>query len=329
MKRHFLRPIIAWSILVVWVGACTTAPIGTGIPGGSTTGGSTMGGTSGTGAGTPGGVSQSVAATILEQLSLERVNRARLHPSTEASSNGIAIDEGIPGQLNTIPKQPLTFNTILMLTARRHSQDMLNRDFFEHVNPDGKSPFDRMGDAGYVIATAGQNLAWRGTTGTANELSMIEDEHVDLFVDSGIAGRGHRISMLNQDFREVGIGILRGSFTNSGTTYDSMMQSQDFGTSQGSGVFVLGVVYNDTNNNNRYDFGEGVANSNVQLGQVTKSTNAGGGYGFEVRAAGTYTLRFLVTNTTATLNLGTASNNIKIDLVDGTRVVVNLGLGQF
>ena len=45
----------------------------------------------------------------------------------------------------------------------------------------------------------------------------------------------------------------------------------------------------------------------------------------EVRAADTYTLRFLITNTTATLNLGTASHNIKVDLVDSTRLVERLG----
>ncbi|MBI5762318.1 MAG: hypothetical protein HZA51_02200 [Planctomycetes bacterium] len=287
------------------------------------------GGTPGTGLGNPGTVTQSVSASLLEQLSLERINRARLHPATEAANNSISVDEGIPGQINTSPKQPVALNASLMQSARRHSQDMLTRDYFAHNTPEGLSPFDRMEAAGYVIATAGQNLAWRGTTGTINELSTVESEHTDLFVDTGIAGRGHRVTMLNGDLREVGIGILRGQFTNSGTTYDSMMQTQDFGTSPNTGVFVMGVVYNDNNNNNQYDFGEGIANSNVQLDNTIKSTNAGGGYNFEIRAVGAFTLRFLSTNTSTSLNIGTGYNNIKADLVDGTQIVINLGLGQF
>lgn len=329
MYRHFYRLSVP-AILSLAVAACTTMPPGTGIPGGNTTG-DNSGGTSGTGGGVgnSGGVTQSVAATQLEQLSLERINRARLHPGTEAANNGIAVDEGIPGLIDTSPKQPVALNAYLMQSARRHSQDMLNRDYFEHNTPEGLSPFDRMEAAGYVIATAGQNLAWRGTTGTVNELSTIENEHTDLFVDTGIAGRGHRVTMLNGDLREVGIGILRGQFTNNGTTYDSMMQTQDFGTSPNTGVFVMGVVYNDNNNNNQYDFGEGVANSNVQLDQTIKSTNAGGGYNFEFRAIGAFTLRFLSTNTSTTLNIGAGYNNTKVDLVDGTNIVINLGIGQF
>lgn len=329
MYRLFYRLVLPAAVSLA-LAACNTVPPGTGNLGGNSIT-NDSGGTSGTGGvvGNAGTVTQSIAATQYEQLSLERINRARLHPGTEAANNGIAVDEGIPGLIDPSPKQPVALNAYLMQSARRHSQDMLNRDYFAHDTPEGVSPFDRMEDAGYVIATAGQNLAWRGTTGTINELSTTESEHTDLFVDTGIVGRGHRVTMLNGNLREVGIGILRGQFTSNGTTYDSMMQTQDFGTSPNTGVFVLGVVYNDNNNNNQYDFGEGVANSNVQLGNSVKSTNSGGGYNFEVRAIGAFTLRFLSTNTSTTLNIGTGYNNVKVDLVDGTNIVVNLGLGQF
>jgi len=44
--------------------------------------------------------------------------------------------------------------------ARALSEDMIARDFFDHVNPDGEDPFDRMADVGITYQTAGENFAW-------------------------------------------------------------------------------------------------------------------------------------------------------------------------
>jgi hypothetical protein len=86
------------------------------------------------------------------------------------------------------------------------------------------------------------------------------------------------------------------------------------------------VVYNDANGNGRYDYGEGTANVGVTLGGVSKTTNAGGGYSFEVRAAGTYTLQF-APGPSRSLAIDAGSLNIKADLVNNTTIVINLGLG--
>ncbi|MBN2559730.1 MAG: hypothetical protein JXQ75_02205 [Phycisphaerae bacterium] len=299
---------------------CNVAPTGS-VPG---SGGGSGGG--GSGNVTGGSATLSVSASLLEQLSLERINRARLKPGSEAAAAGIAIDEGIPGQLDTTPKPPVALNDELNQSAETHSQDMLDRDYFEHNAPEGVTPFDRMNAAGYVFTAAGENLAWRGTTGPLDEAATVEGQHEDLFVDAGISGRGHRVTMLNDRFREVGIGIVRGNYTQNGTTFDSIMQTQDYGLSVSDNTFVLGVVYNDANNNNLYDYGEGVSSATVTLASVSKTTNAGGGYSFEVLQAGTYTLRF-ATGQTQLLTIGNGDPNIKVDLVDGTTVIVNLGLG--
>jgi uncharacterized protein YkwD len=303
--------------------ACNTAPTAPALPGGTTTGG----GTAGTGGTPPSGSGAAVSASLLEQLSLERINRARLRPGAEAAAAGIAIDEGIPGQLNANPRQAVALNASLNRAARGHSQDMINRDFFAHNTPEGVTPFARMTSAGYAFITAGENLAWRGTTGPVNEVQTVEDQHLDLFVDSGVAGRGHRLTMLNAGFREVGIGIIRGEFTETGTTYDSIMQTQDFGTAPSGNTFVLGAVYNDVNSNGQYDFGEGAANTSVSLNGVVKLTNAGGGYSFEVTQSGTYNLSFPASGRGQQVSIGAGTANIKVDLVSGNSVVVNLGLG--
>lgn len=272
------------------------------------------------------GTTASTGATQLEQLSLERINRARLRPAAEAQAAGIALDEGIPGQINATPKQAVALNAALIKSARGHSDDMIARDYFEHETPEGVTPFTRMTQAGYLFVTAGENLAWRGSSGNIDVAQTVEQEHVDLFVDAGIADRGHRVTMLNGTFREVGIGITHGVFTQNAQNYDSLMQTQDFGTSPSSPTFVLGVVYNDANSNGQYDAGEGTSGQTVILGGVSKTSNSAGGYSFAVSQAGTYTLRFTASKSIdVTINTGTP--NIKVDFLSGSQIVVNLGVG--
>lgn len=275
----------------------------------------------------PGGAAD---ATLLEQLALERVNRARLLPGPEAAAGGITLDEGLfpPATLSAIPKQAVAMNGALHQIAVSHSRDMLDRNYFSHNEPGGASPFDRMRRVGFSFVAAGENLAWRGTTGTIDPVRTVEMQHDDLFIDTSVPGRGHRLVMLDGRFREVGIGVARGSFTREdGTVFtDSIMQTQDYGTSASDTTFVLGVVYNDANRNGQFDFGEGSANSPVTLSDLSESTNSAGGYSFRITGSGNFTLRFASGQTQA-LDIQPGGANIKVDLLDGRRVVVNLGLG--
>lgn len=305
---------LSLACVAVWT-ACLPAGCGTGIPGAGTVDGATTVG--------------SAQAVALEQLALELINRARLRPTDEANRYGIDLNEGVPldEQISGSPKQPLALNASLTQAARSHSQDMLTRNYFDHDSPEGVSPFDRMTNAGYLYAAAGENLAMRGTPGSLDEAQTVLEEQGDLFVDVGIEHRGHRTTMLNGVYREVGVGILRGFYVLSGATLDSIMQTQDYGASPSNAVFVLGTVYNDTNANGQYDFGEGTADVNVTLGGVTKTTNAGGGYSFEVRQAGVYTLQFSGGPSRSIL-VSLGDENTKIDLVNGAQIVVNLGIGS-
>jgi hypothetical protein len=275
-----------------------------------------------------GGGSASVSASVLEQLSLERINRARLRPAQEAALFGISLDEGVSGQIDASPKQPVAMNTTLRSVAAAHAQDMLNRDYFEHNTPEGVTPFARMSNGGYLFSAAGENLAWRGSTGPLDDAATVELQHEELFVDAGVPGRGHRVTMLNALFREVGIAVVEGSFTRASDGVEfthSYMQVQDYGAMPDSVPFVMGVVYDDGDGNGRYDAGEGVGNANVSLGTDTVRTNSAGGYSFEVQSAGTYELRFSSTRAT-TLMIAPGDPNQKVDFVD-REIVVNLGLG--
>jgi len=62
---------------------------------------------------------------------------------------------------------PLTWNQDVAVVALGHSQDMVDRGFFGHENPDGQSPFDRLRASGVGFSRAAENIAYGYPTGAA------------------------------------------------------------------------------------------------------------------------------------------------------------------
>lgn len=228
--------------------------------------------------------------TAEEQLMLELVNRARANPAAEAARLGIDLNEGL--EANTIssePKQPLAFNPQLIQAARGHSQWMLDHDTFAHFETGNIGPDDRMRAAGYQFTgnfAIGENIAFAGTTGTPLPVgSAVAGEHDNLFIDEGIEDRGHRVNLMTAGFREVGIGVGVGVYTDNGQDFNTVMTTQDFGaTGANPGPFVVGVAYQDADGNKFYSPGEGLAGINVTAagGPNFAVTSASGGYAVPV-----------------------------------------------
>lgn len=53
----------------------------------------------------------------------------------------------------------LTTDGRLDAAAQGHSEDMANRDYFDHVSPEGRTPADRADAAGYVWSSVSENIA--------------------------------------------------------------------------------------------------------------------------------------------------------------------------
>jgi uncharacterized protein YkwD len=106
--------------------------------------------------------------------------------------------------------QALTANATLTSVAQAHSADMAARGFFDHINPDGRSPFDRMSAAGYSYSLAAENIA----AGQATPAAV---------VDAWMNSSGHRANILNCKLTELGVGYATGG--SYGTYW-----TQDFGT---------------------------------------------------------------------------------------------------
>jgi hypothetical protein len=231
--------------------------------------------------------------TAAEQAHLERINRARLDPQAEANRllDG-NINEGPPSStITTTPKQPLTFNSILYQTAKAHSQDMIANGYFSHYSNGGTtSPFQRMTAAGYSYNYAGENIARSSSTAPLNEINTILIMHDNFVIDSDVSGRGHRVSIFNANYKEVGIGTALGGYLTYPYTW---MLTCDFGARSGNS-FVLGVVYDDTNVNGEYTAGEGISGAAISVvrsnGDTASTTTASaGGYGIPL-PDGSYTV---------------------------------------
>jgi hypothetical protein len=278
----------------------------------------------------------------LEQYYLELVNRARANPNGEVTrlSGKVWGDEGnpqpadlnegiAPGTISAAAKQPLAFDTRLIDSASDYSDLLLATEQFSHT-ASGTS-HSRMTAAGYVFtppSRSGENLATTAST-AAHPVNQerVDQHHEGLFIDGDVAGRGHRLNLMEGDFREIGIAIRADADGVSifGAEFNEVLSTQNFANSSGR-IFLTGVIYHDTNTNSFYDPGEtsGILSLTVKTtggSTVASGTSfASGGYSINLSgvAAGNYVLSvrdaFNLEETVAFVWGGT--QNVKVDLVD-------------
>jgi uncharacterized protein YkwD len=92
------------------------------------------------------------------------------------------------------PAAPLAMHPALRSAARNHSLDMANRNYFDHVSKDGRTPDARVRAAGFTASTlVGENIAsGRDTAAGA--------------VEQWMASPGHCTNVMNPKFRHLGVG---------------------------------------------------------------------------------------------------------------------------
>ena len=280
------------------------------------------------------------AFTPEEQLLLELVNRSRANPTAEAARQGIALNQGLtPGTISTDSKPPLANHNVLGAVADGHTNDMLTRGFFAHDSPapGSTTAVQRVTQSGYPWTNTGENLAIQ-TYFTLDRSVVTNQMHDVLFKSVS----GHRQALLNDVYFEVGIGIEFGRFTDvnnafgngAGTVYSVGLATEVFGT-QGSGPFIVGVVFTDAiddsvADDNFFTIGEQaggggtVTATNVATGQSYSETiGTAGGYSINV-PAGTYYVvasegglaaRYSVSNVVV------GSTNVKVDFETTTAAI--------
>lgn len=96
----------------------------------------------------------------------------------------------------------LSTDTTLAATARAHSEDMLDRDFFDHNNPDGCSSSCRATAAGYRWRMVGENIyMMSGWDLTPTEAAI-------MIVNGWMSSTGHRENLLKDGYTETGVGVI-------------------------------------------------------------------------------------------------------------------------
>jgi|SRR5579871_1383720 len=273
--------------------------------------------------------------TDQEQELLQLINRLRADPSGEAD-HLVPGDNPVTGATQDITdaltffgvdvalfKQqmdalasaaPLAWNTILGDTATAHSALMIQDDSQSHQLPGEADLGTRIQNAGYSFSNVGENIF-------AFALSPIYAQ-AGFVVDwgSGTGGMqtppGHRDNLMNPNFTEIGIATTPEN--NPATSVGPLVVTEDLGNRFDYAPQIVGVAYDDTNNDGYYTAGEGFGGVTVTASGVpgifTTTTWSTGGYELAV-PQGSYTLTFsggdLAAPFSQSVTMGTS--NVEVD----------------
>jgi uncharacterized protein YkwD len=116
----------------------------------------------------------------------------------------------------------VTWNSKLEAAAKAFNQDMIAKQFFDHVGPDGSTPGTRVTAQGYTWSNIGENIAV-GSIGSSLD-------SVAGAVQGWLKSTGHCKNIMNANFTEMGLAGKAGAWlADNGETYDAMYWTQEFG----------------------------------------------------------------------------------------------------
>ncbi|WP_412509033.1 CAP domain-containing protein, partial [Roseovarius sp. SYSU LYC5161] len=271
-----------------------------------------------------------------EQSLLEFINRARTDPQGEFdelivnAATGEAVADNITNALDFFdtdldllrdqfdaltPVAPVAWNSALGQSAETHSQLMIDFDEQSHYLGDEPGYLERVTEAGYA----------RPQTVAENIYAFGQDPlhtHAGFFIDWGDTPTGiqnppgHRDTIMDPVYDEVGLSDL--AENDPDTDVGPHVVTQHFATRRDYAQQLVGVVINDTDNDDQYDLGEGMGDIRVTaenaFDSFITSTWDSGGYQMAL-PAGTYDVTFsgaaLDGVVTASVTIG--GENVKLD----------------
>jgi uncharacterized protein YkwD len=139
------------------------------------------------------------------QLALKLINQAR------ATGRTCKDDKSNEGYFPAV--KPVGWNLKLEASARNHSTDMKQRNYFAHASPSGVTLQKRLETVGYVWQTIGENIAAGQPT-------------LERAVEGWIGSADHCVVLMKADFTQMGLGRVDGSEQNKYKVYWTL----DFGT---------------------------------------------------------------------------------------------------
>lgn len=168
-----------------------------------------------------------LANFILILLIASRISTLKNHDlhilgfATDINTNDLLVQTNTQRQQNGL--SALTYNNVLSNAAYQKANDMFDDDYWAHVAPDGKTPWDFIISNGYKYTYAGENLA--------KDFSKSSS-----VVSAWMNSPSHRANILNPNYTEVGFAVVNGNLNGEETT----LVVQMFGHPES------GVVKNDS-----------------------------------------------------------------------------------
>lgn len=132
----------------------------------------------------------------------------RVNPEILGYASSIGIQEVVNltnQKRSEVGLSALSLNQELSAAAYTKGRDMIDKDYWAHVAPDGTQPWKFFNDFGYKYRYAGENLA--------RDFSNAQSA-----VDAWMNSPTHRDNILNPKYKEIGIGIVEGDLAGSDTT---------------------------------------------------------------------------------------------------------------
>ena len=129
-------------------------------------------------------------------------NAARVDPEAfedAYNAGGCSVDDFSDDERT--PKAPVQTNYLLNQTARSHSIDMYDNDFFDHTGSDGSSPSDRAASFGY-------------TNGVSENIATGYSDGWDVVMHGWMCSTtGHRENIMTAGWDELGTGVKGAKMT--------------------------------------------------------------------------------------------------------------------
>ena len=110
-----------------------------------------------------------------------------------------ALDECIENLQVTKPLSSLSPKKGLTLAARDHARDQAITGATGHIGSDNSTLVDRLNRYGKWNISAGENIDY----GNGDARRIV----ISLLIDDGVASRGHRMILLNGNFKFVGVSV--------------------------------------------------------------------------------------------------------------------------
>jgi uncharacterized protein YkwD len=99
---------------------------------------------------------------------------------------------------NSSGLKPLGLNPSLNSIAKSRCDDMIDRDYFSHVSPEGKDIKSFMDESGIMYKTTGENLQYCSPPSMAGP---------ELFFNSWMDSETHRANILDPGYTQIGIAL--------------------------------------------------------------------------------------------------------------------------